>query len=143
MPGRAPSRCSLCKERGHNRVRCPHDLATATSIREAYEARERASFQHTRAMLLSTTPVRHPPEVVALQQELRDGQAYWRAEVRAEVTEMQQRLRELTLAPRESLSEPRGPTARERMVQEILFENAEMLPDGLYKNLMDALVIRD
>tara|TARA_B100000768_G_C11271449_1_gene373661 strand:- start:367 stop:651 length:285 start_codon:yes stop_codon:yes gene_type:complete len=94
-------------------------------------------------MLLSTTPVRHPPEVVALQQELRDGQAYWRAEVRAEVTEMQQRLRELTLAPRESLSEPRGPTARERMVQEILFENAEMLPDGLYKNLMDALVIRD
>ena len=34
------------------------------------------------------------------------------------------------------------PTVRERAVQEILFENSEKLPEGLYKQLMDALVIR-
>lgn len=35
-----------------------------------------------------------------------------------------------------------GPTVRERAVQDILFENSEKIPDGLYKQLMDALVIR-
>ena len=38
---------------------------------------------------------------------------------------------------------PTGPTVRERKIQEILFENAEQIPNGLYKELMDALVIRD
>lgn len=35
-----------------------------------------------------------------------------------------------------------GPTVRERAVQDILFENSEKIPDGLYKQLMDALVLR-
>ncbi len=34
------------------------------------------------------------------------------------------------------------PTVREQKIQEILFENAQKIPDGLYKELMDALVIR-
>jgi uncharacterized protein with FMN-binding domain len=37
----------------------------------------------------------------------------------------------------------RAPTAREVKVQEILFERAEELNDGLYKELMDALVLKD
>jgi len=35
-----------------------------------------------------------------------------------------------------------APTVRERAVQDILFENSEKIPEGLYKQLMDALVIR-
>lgn len=35
------------------------------------------------------------------------------------------------------------PTVREKKVQEILFERAEELNDGLYKELMDALVLKD
>ena len=33
------------------------------------------------------------------------------------------------------------PTNSEIKIQEILFENCEEIPDGIYKQLMDALVI--
>jgi len=36
-----------------------------------------------------------------------------------------------------------GPSRLAGAVQEIVFENAEKIPDGIYKQLMDALMIRD
>tara|TARA_Y100000748_G_C15314336_1_gene417475 strand:- start:316 stop:672 length:357 start_codon:yes stop_codon:yes gene_type:complete len=36
-----------------------------------------------------------------------------------------------------------GPSRMATTVQEIVFENADKIPDGIYKQLMDALMIRD
>ena len=35
-----------------------------------------------------------------------------------------------------------GPTKSQIKIQEILFDNSEKIPEGLYKDLMDALVIK-
>lgn len=35
-----------------------------------------------------------------------------------------------------------GPTKSQVKIQEILFDNSEKIPEGLYKDLMDALVIK-
>jgi len=51
-----------------------------------------------------------------------------------QVVDMQRRLRALTNDAR--------PTVREVKIQEILFDHCQEIPDGLYKELMDALVIR-
>jgi hypothetical protein len=59
----------------------------------------------------------------------------------AQVVDMQRRLEELT-GNGPSRPPTTTPTVRERKIQEILFDNAHKLPDGLYKELMDALVIR-
>ena len=61
----------------------------------------------------------------------------------AQVVDMQRRLQELTDGGPVRMPPRNVPTVRERKVQEILFENAQKIPDGLYKELMDALVIRD
>lgn len=95
-----PNRCTLCKQAGHNRTTCPHDAATATSLREAFNQRHiesvRRMHQDFNAMLARQNELKKPP-----------------------------------------------PTVRELKIQEILFENATELSDGLYKQLMDALVIQD
>jgi len=36
-----------------------------------------------------------------------------------------------------------GPSKCKIAIQSILFENAEKIPDGVYKELMDALLIKD
>jgi len=59
----------------------------------------------------------------------------------AQIVDMQQRLAALVAS--QTTTVPRsGPTVRESKIQEILFENAEIIPNGLYLKLMDALVIR-
>jgi hypothetical protein len=80
-----------------------------------------------------------------LNQQARPGTSNerWRAAMYAHVVEMQRRLEALTAEP-DSRPAPRtGPTIREQKVQEILFDRCQEIPDGLYKELMDALVIRD
>ena len=66
----------------------------------------------------------------------------WQASMRAQVLSLQARL---TVLPRasEQRRPPSSPNVREKKVQEILFERSEELNDGLYKELMDALVIKD
>ena len=59
----------------------------------------------------------------------------------AQVVDMERRLQELTNTT-SSLPVPSGPTIREQKVQEILFEHCREIPEGLYKELMDALVLR-
>ena len=64
-----------------------------------------------------------------------------RASMYAQVVGTQQRLAELT-GNGPSRPAPTTPTVREQKVQEILFDRCQEIPDGLYKELMDALVIR-
>jgi hypothetical protein len=120
------NRCSRCRQEGHNRTICPHDEATATQLRVAFNRERRAANQR-----LSTQVVTAPPVV---------ANAEWQARIRAQVADMQRRLSELQ-SPLARLPPPNIPTVRERKIQEIIFDNAEKLPDGLYKELMDALVI--
>ena len=39
--------------------------------------------------------------------------------------------------------ESNGPSRLAATVQEIVFENGDKIPDGIYKQLMDALMIKD
>ena len=134
----ARNRCSCCRQEGHNRTTCPHDAATATSLREAYNRTVRSAIRAAREEL-SERRIARP--LIQTRVEISDTEAEFRANVAHQVRNMQERLAALhrtgppVIAP--------GPTVRERKIQEILFDNAEMLPNGLYKELMDALVITE
>ena len=131
------NRCSSCRQEGHNRTRCPHGAAEATSLREAYN-RERSEESVRRARALNE---RH--QQLASQALFQTtSNAEWRAGVYAQVVDMQRRLRDLTIeAP--SIAPTATPTVREVKIQEILFDHCQEIPEGLYKQLMDALVLRD
>lgn len=118
------NRCSLCRERGHNRTRCPHPADEATRLREEFNREQRrANLEAVR------------------RANARTSESTWRAGVYAEVVDMQRRLAALTTeAP--TVQSRHSPTVREQKIQEILFENSDKIPEGLYKELMDALVIR-
>lgn len=119
------NRCSCCRQQGHNRSTCPHTVVEATRLREAFHQERRRAAQ---------AAIR-----VANQRPATDE---WRTGIYEQVVDMRRRLQLLT--DRSSVVPPPGvPTVRERKIQEILFENSEKMPEGLYKELMDALVIRD
>lgn len=131
------NRCSCCRQEGHNRTRCPHDAVTATSLREAYN-RERREESVRRARELNE---RHQQLAAqALSQTTSDEE--WRRGVYAQVVDMRRRLQEL-MGNGPPRPPPRdAPTIREQKVQEILFDHCQEIPEGLYKQLMDALVLR-
>lgn len=118
-----PNRCTHCKQVGHNRTTCPHDAWYAVELRETYNAERREEQrrynERVRASLNSAN------------------------EARRIVGELEQRIQLLGNSYRQPQANSRAPTAREIKVQEILFEHSEELSDGLYKQLMDALVIKD
>ena len=116
-----PNRCTHCRQEGHNRTTCPHDAWHAASLREAYNAQLREERRSVNERF----------------------QAAYTAETRQRIDALHQRISLLaaSAAGRDLPSAP--PTVREKKVQEILFERAEELNDGLYKELMDALVLKD
>ena len=63
----------------------------------------------------------------------------WR-EIQAAV-EAQETARTSSVTPSTPQRRRKKPTPSEIKIQEILFENCTEIPDGLYKQLMDALVI--
>ena len=132
-----PNRCGACRQEGHNRTRCPHDAATATSLREAFNRAQREDAQR-RYNALNERQAALNERTRAIQSSNEE----WRATVYSQVVDMQRRLEALT-GNGPSLPPPRtGPTVREVKIQEILFEHCQEIPEGLYKELMDALVIR-
>ena len=132
------NRCSCCRQEGHNRTRCPHDAAEATSLRDAYNRVRRREESVRRARVLNE---RHQ-QVAAQALSQTTSNVEWRAGVYAQVADMQRRLSALALeAP--SIAPTATPTVREVKIQEILFDHCQEIPDGLYKQLMDALVLRD
>ena len=131
------NRCSICRQEGHNRTRCPHDAETAASLRDAFNT-ERRERERQRLRSLRERQA-------ALNERTRTTQSSneeFRASMYAQVVDMQSRLAALT-GNGPSLPPPRtGPTVREVKIQEILFDHCQEIPEGLYKELMDALVIR-
>ena len=131
-------RCGMCRQLGHDRRRCPYTATEATRLRVAFN-RERVEERRRVQRELNE----RQRELNELQQQLnrRAPESEWRAEVYSQVADMQRRVEMFT--GNGPTRPPTGPTVRERKIQEILFENAEQIPNGLYKELMDALVIRD
>lgn len=130
-----PNRCTHCRQEGHNRTTCPHDAWHAASLREAYnrECTEQARRRHLQLQERQQVLNRPTPPL---------NSSEWQASMRAQVLSLQARLTVLSRAS-EQRRPPSSPTVREKKVQEILFERSEELNDGLYKELMDALVIKD
>ncbi len=125
------NRCSLCRQVGHNQRNCPHTTEEATRLRIAFNTEQRQKQRQERQQLQQETQ--------------RDNQynAEWRANIFAQVVNMEERLAAIVDSQPTTVVPRSGPTVRERKIQEIIFENSEMIPNGLYKELMDALVIRD
>ena len=122
------NRCGLCRQVGHNQGNCPHTTIEATRLREAFNTEQRQQQRQERQR--------------QQQRQERHTDTEFRESMYAQVVDMQQRL--AALVSSETTTVPRsGPTVRERKIQEIIFENSEMIPNGLYKELMDALVMRD
>jgi len=135
-----PYRCGTCRQPGHDRRNCPCTPAEATRLRDQYNRERRQEAQRRRRELNE-----RQRELNERQQQLNQSthSTEWRAGVYAQVVDMQRRLQELTDGGPLIDAPPRNvPTVREVKIQEILFENAQKIPDGLYKELMDALVIR-
>lgn len=126
-----PYRCGLCRQPGHDRRNCPCTDVEATRLREEYNRARRQEVVQRRRELNES-----------LAQQPRANEEF-RASMYAQVVDMQRRLQELTSAPSPGWSAPSsGPTVREQKVQEILFDHCQEIPEGLYKQLMDALVLR-
>lgn len=122
-----PQRCGLCRQPGHDRRHCPCTTAEATRLRDEYNTeRRQEAFQRRQ-------------ELERLSRDATTEE--FRASILERVVSMQQRLQDLTGRAPPPLA-PRGPTVREQKVQEILFDHCQEIPEGLYKELMDALVLR-
>ena len=109
-------RCGRCRLVGHQRRHCPHTEQTAERYRLEYQA---------------------------VVRERRRREAMERAALVAEGHEQALRVEFERGFTRGMSYRDEGPSRLARAVQEIVFENAEKIPDGIYKQLMDALMIRD
>lgn len=132
-----PNRCGSCRQEGHNRTRCPHDAATARSLREEFNGAQREDAQRRYRELQGRQAI-----LDERARAIQSSNAEFRMSMYSQVVDMQRRLEVLT-GNGPSVPPPRtGPTVREVKVQEILFDRCQEIPEGLYKELMDALVIR-
>jgi len=111
-------RCSRCKGEGHTRRTCPHDDDSAEVFRQAWLDSER---RRRAAAYRASQEERN--------ERIRTQWINWAMAQRADYVN--------PLAPSVS-----GPTKSQIKIQEILFDNSEKIPEGLYKDLMDALVIK-
>ena len=144
----SPNRCGLCRQPGHDRRNCPCTVVEATRLREEYNRERRQEAVRRRQEL---------NEAVRRRQELNDRQRQINERIQqpqssdeeslasmyAQVVDMRRRLEELTGNGPPQQPPRNVPTVCEQKIQEILFDNAQKIPDGLYKELMDALVIRN
>ena len=109
-------RCSRCKGEGHTCRTCPHDDDSAEVFRQAWldsERRRRAAVYR------------------AWQEEAHQRmQRQW----------MTWAVNQPEYAERTGC--PSGPTKSQIKLQEIIFDNSDKMPEGLYKELMDALVLK-
>lgn len=114
-------RCSRCRQVGHQRRHCPHTEQTAERYRLEYQA-----------------VVREQRRVEAMERAERVAEGHEHA-LRVEFERGFMRGQSW----RREIFGGEGPSRLASAVQEIVFENAEKIPDGIYKQLMDALMIRD
>jgi len=131
-----PYRCGKCRQPGHDRRNCPCTAVEATRLRDEYNRVRRQEAVRRRRELNE-----RQRQLNESTRQIQSSGEEFRASMYAQVVDMQNRLAALTADP-PSRPPSSSPTVREQKIQEILFDNAQKIPDGLYKELMDALVIR-
>lgn len=146
-----PRRCSRCRNLGHFAPACPHSDEEARAMKLEYSRTHprnvplRVHYERWRASQPTpgdaprySTP---PPRVAPSWEAHRDAEELRRALQLSLAAYVQRPVSSMGVVSPVRVVNP-GPTVRERAVQDILFENSEKIPDGLYKQLMDALVLR-
>ena len=120
-------RCGLCRQPGHNRTNCPHSGADAIRLTVEFNQARRAEH---RAELMARDALRARAQAAAETRALEEIRGWdWHPQ---------------GSGPRErAFVGVIGPSKCKIAMQNILFENAEKIPDGVYKELMDALLIKD
>ena len=126
--GAISRRCGLCRQFGHNRSTCPHTAQEARSLAAEYVQNQRAA-RRTQVQAMRDELFERSVELERERWRADSAEREWRRLERG-VWDFVHR-------------ENDGPSRLAATVQEIVFENSDKIPDGIYKQLMDALMIRD
>ena len=130
------SRCSKCREMGHNSRGCKRDSWDAEEMKISYARVAKVALEANKQRV----------RAVAQGDESQVG-------IMTEVIDVRGRDGDVTFMTHDVVTAPVRPVQPVTNVakkvpnslvkiQEILFDNSQDLPDGLYKQLMDALVIK-
>jgi len=123
-----PRRCGMCRQLGHNRSTCPHTAQVARSLAAEYVQGQRAA-RRDQVQAVRDELFERSLELERERQRAESAEREWRRIERG-VWDFVHR-------------ERNGPSRLAATVQEIVFENSDKIPDGIYKQLMDALMIKD
>ena len=127
------NRCSNCREMGHNTRSCKRSSEEAAAMRESFKEVSRVVVSNNvarrREWLLNRTPTVMEMHVV----DSRDREG--------NVVFLPSPLHRHPVENMKSNSSKSVPKSLMK-IQEILFDNSQDIPDGLYKELMDALIIK-
>mgnify|MGYP001264248036 CR=1 FL=1 len=139
-------RCSRCCEMGHNRRTCDIDSSEAAEMRKSYERVQKLATRANTQRVLAIrrgdlSEVNMSTEVIDSRD--RDGKVIFMLHEREHAPSY-------PLAPLPALSEQLQPVSETTnlvpeplvKIQDILFENSQDIPEGLYMQLMDAMVIK-
>ena len=133
-------RCSKCCQLGHNRRYCKQNDSDASVMTASYNESLRCVKRYNRQK------IQHE----AYELRSRRYREIERESYRTpDIIETQDINGNIVFAPREIFLTPyehKNISTRPRSlikIQEILFDNSQDLSDGLYKQLMDALIIKD
>ena len=140
------TRCSRCREMGHNSRTCEIDSSEAAEMRKSYERVQKLATRANTQRVLAIQ--RGDLSEVNMSTEVIDSR-----DIHGKVTFMlYERVHapSYPLPPLPALSEQVQPVSKTTnlvpetlvKIQDILFENSQAIPEGLYKQLMDALVIK-
>ena len=122
------NRCSNCREMGHNVRSCKRSSDEAIAMRESFNEVSitvvTTNMRRRREWLLNRVPVEVEMRVVDSRD--REGNVVF-------------------LASEFSINRVPAKNVPKSLIkiQEILFDNSQDISDGLYKELMDALIIKD
>jgi len=137
------NRCGRCRQVGHNRTRCPHDEEVTERLRQEFNRAQRQARLRMAARAAELEPTDASRFPVVIETNTTGTEQEFRTRVLSQVNDMQARLSALTTDDPPVHRRGSGPTVRESKVQEILFDHCQEIPEGLYKELMDALVLRN
>ena len=134
------SRCSYCRELGHNSRGCNKASWEAAEMKISYARVANLALRANKQRLLAIAQgdfSERSVKTIVIDSRDRDGRVMFMTHdvetspVRLVSRQVQPVSNTAKIVPKSLVK-----------IQEILFDNSQDLPDGLYKQLMDALVIK-
>ena len=134
------TRCSYCREMGHNSRGCNKTSWEAAEMKISYARVANLAIRANKQRLIAITAgdfSERSVKTIVIDSRDREGRVMFMTHdvetspVRLVSRQVQPVSNTTNLVPKSLVK-----------IQEILFDNSQDLPDGLYKQLMDALVIK-